>query len=127
MKRYLILLFFSLHCRADPFYEETPQQNYDKNSENQAKLAACKPNEELNNINYPIDFNQLKLVGLLEINNQLKALFINKDNQLITFQKNDYLSSLGIQIKEINLKSFYYIDWHHTEICEEPIIIQIKL
>ncbi|QLB21111.1 hypothetical protein A6B43_06045 [Vespertiliibacter pulmonis] len=127
MKKYLMLLFLSLHCKADPFYEETIQQNNSKNAENQTKLSACKPNKELNTINLPIGFSQLKLVGLVEVNNQYKALFVNKENQLIVLQKDDYLSLSEVQIENIDLKSFNYIDWHHTEICEAPNIIQIKL
>lgn len=136
MKRFvfLMMLSFSTNLFADPFYGEKPETQAVQAVENQPHFAkqatfltACTLEPSLNQLNLAEEFQDLKLVGLIHIHGQYKALFKNKENKLISLAQNDFISAQGIQIKKINLKSLEYIHWGLTEHCEAPHIITLKL
>lgn len=129
-------LFISCNVLAvDPFFGEQPQiksvQNtvealpeVAKNSEN---LTACKASEHKNSLNLPTEFDKLKLIGLVKINEQSTALFIDEKGQLFDFKENQLIQNQAIEIKNINLKSLTYINWKLTKNCNFPYEITIKL
>ena len=93
MKKYLIsLILFSQAILADPFYGETKSETTSSVVEithnkpnkilNNKSMPNCELSENLNRINLTEEFEDLKLVGLVKINHNLKALFKNKDNIL---------------------------------------------
>lgn len=129
MKRYLLfLLFISPSSFSDPFYKEDPEnQPTQEITKETAKLTACKPLDDVEYIHIPVDFNQLKLVGIIKIDQQFKALFLDKENRLIDLKPNDYMATANIQVKQIDLKSITLIDWNSTTDCSVPSHIQMKL
>lgn len=127
-------LSFSTMIFADPFYGEKPEmealqavENRPQFAKSPAFLTACSLDSSLNPLNLAEEFQDLKLVGLIHIHGQYKALFKNKENKLLSLTQNDFISAQGIQIKTINLKSLEYIHWGLTDNCETPHIITLKL
>ncbi|MDO4697225.1 MAG: hypothetical protein Q4A60_00870 [Pasteurellaceae bacterium] len=130
MRYFLFLLLFSPCSLADPFYAETPNETKTQPhhfADFPPDLPPCKPSETVEKIYLPLDFNQLTLVGLLNIKDQPKALFVDKQNKLIDLKENDFVVSAQIQIKKIDLKSVMMIDWKNSPLCHEPNKIQLKL
>ena len=108
MKKYLLLLFcflsYTTHSIADPFYgKEQEKENIAKATiaKKRAKKTACELPENANIVNIPIEFEDLKLVGVLKYNNTTKALFIDKSNQIFDFAQDDFIKDKTIQIREI--------------------------
>ena len=98
MKKYLLLLFcflsYTTHSIADPFYgKEQEKENIAKATiaKKRAKKTACELPENANIVNIPIEFEDLKLVGVLKYNNTTKALFIDKSNQIFDFAQDDFI------------------------------------
>lgn len=134
MKKYsLMMLLFGLNAMADPFFGENNKNedqaitesnpHFVKNIQNS---TACSPPEHPYLVNLPFEFEKLKLVGLARINNQFKALFIDDKNQILDITENMLINS-EIEIKNINLKSFTYINWKLTKDCKKPYEITFKL
>ena len=136
MKKYLLLLFcflsYTTHSIADPFYgEEQEKENTAKAkstiAKKREKTTACELPENANIINIPIEFEDLKLVGVLKYNNTTKALFIDKSNQIFDFAQDDSIKDKTIQIREISTKAVKYINWGLTDDCNTPYQITLKL
>lgn len=136
MKKYIPLFFCSLfytsHSIADPFYgEEQEKERTSKTkstiAKKRAKTTACELPENANIVNIPIEFEELKLVGVLKYNNITKALFIDKSNQIFDFAQDDFIKDKTIQIREISTKAVKYINWGLTDDCNTPYQITLKL
>lgn len=131
---YFSLPFISLTVTADPFFGEQntlyqPEKaetsvEFAKNLEN---LTACNIAEHKTKLNLATDFEKLKLVGLVRISDQFRALFIDDNNQLLDLKEGEYLSHQQIEIKTINLKALTYINWKLTQDCNSPYEVTIKL
>lgn len=138
MKKYLIsLILFSQAILADPFYGETKSESASSTVEltqgdsskrlSNKSIPSCDLSETLNRINLTEEFEDLKLVGLVKINHNFKALFRNKDNKLLILNKNDYLEAQLIEISSIDLTAVKYIHWGLTENCAKPHQITLRL
>lgn len=138
MKKYLIsLILFSQAILADPFYGETKSETTSSVVEithnkpnkilNNKSMPNCELSENLNRINLTEEFEDLKLVGLVKINHNLKALFKNKDNKLLVLNKNDYLEAQLLEISAIDLTAVKYIHWGLTEDCAKPHQMTLRL
>lgn len=138
MKKYLIsLILFSQAILADPFYGETKSESASSTVEltqgdsskrlSNKSIPSCDLSETLNRINLTEEFEDLKLVGLVKINHNFKALFRNKDNKLLILNKNDYLEAQLIEISSIDLTAVKYIHWGLTEDCAKPHQITLRL
>lgn len=130
-------LFLSIIANADPFFGEAEQHKPEHLSsqtefaKNQENLTACKPAEQsfnkLSELNLAVEFEKLKLIGIVKIHNQFRALFIDEKNQLFDFKENEFISQQQIEIRNINLKSVTYINWKLTQNCNLPYEIILKL
>ena len=138
MKKYLIsLILFSQAILADPFYGETKSESASSTVEltqgdsskrlSNKSIPSCDLSETLNRINLTEEFEDLKLVGLVKINHNFKALFKNKDNKLLILNKNDYLEAQLIEISSIDLTAVKYIHWGLTEDCAKPHQMTLRL
>ena len=138
MKKYLIsLILFSQAILADPFYGETKSESASSTVEltqgdsskrlSNKSIPSCDLSETLNRINLTEEFEDLKLVGLVKINHNFKALFRNKDNKLLILNKNDYLEAQLIEISSIDLTAVKYIHWGLTENCAKPHQMTLRL
>ena len=138
MKKYLIsLILFSQAILADPFYGETKSEAASSTVEikqgdsskrlSNKSIPSCNLSETLNRINLTEEFEDLKLVGLVKINHNFKALFKNKDNKLLILNKNDYLEAQLIEISSIDLTAVKYIHWGLTEDCTKPHQMILRL
>lgn len=130
---FILLCFFTVqNTLADPFYgEATEKENNKEVKQNIAKKStktpACELPENVNEINLPVEFEDLKLVGVFKYNNKAKALFVDKSNQIFDFAEKDVLKDKSIQINEITTKFVKYINWDLTEDCQSPYQITLKL
>lgn len=132
----VITLFISFAVKAnDPFFGEKqltqspanmPQSSTEiaKNAEN---ITACKPPENKSSINLATNFDKLTLIGLVKIDETMRALFIDEKQQLIELKENELINDGEFEIKSINLKSISYINWKLTKDCNIPYEINIKL
>ena len=138
MKKYLIsLILFSQAILADPFYGEKKSESASSTVEltqgdsskrlSNKSIPSCELSETLNRINLTEEFEDLKLVGLVKINHNFKALFKNKDNKLLILNKNDYLEAQLIEISSIDLTAVKYIHWGLTEDCAKPHQMTLRL
>ncbi len=132
MKHYFWILLFSHLAFADPFYGEfssTTQavEKSEKFAKKSTNFTACELPNNLNDLNLSTEFEDLKLVGLVKIEQQFRALFIDKENNLYEFKENDFLKEKLIQFSSINLRQVQYIHWELTENCHHPFIITKKL
>lgn len=138
MKKYLIsLILFSQAILADPFYGETKSEAASSTVEltqgdsskrlSNKSIPSCNLSETLNRINLTEEFEDLKLVGLVQINHNFKALFKNKDNKLLILNKSDYLEAQLIEISSIDLTAVKYIHWGLTEDCAKPYQMTLRL
>ena len=138
MKKYLIsLILFSQAILADPFYGETKSESASSTVEltqgdsskrlSNKSIPSCDLSETLNRINLTEEFEDLKLVGLVKINHNFKALFKDKDNKLLVLNKNDYLEAQLIEISSIDLTAVKYIHWGLTEDCAKPHQMTLRL
>ncbi|HDL6172533.1 TPA: hypothetical protein PW626_000624, partial [Mannheimia haemolytica] len=128
-------LFISFSVKAnDPFFGEKQETQasgniaesnveFAKNTEN---ITACKVPDNLSAKNIVTDFDKMTLIGLVKINEVMRALFIDEKQQLLALKENDLLNN-EIEIKHINLKSITYINWKLTKDCNIPYEINIKL
>lgn len=136
MRNYLLsFLFISSSVLAiDPFFGE---QSHIKNesdainttleiTKNLEKLTAYQPLERKSHLNLEADFEKLKLIGIIKINQNFSALFIDEKEQLFEFKEMDLVNK-EIEIKNINLKSITYINWKLTQDCNMPYEIILKL
>lgn len=133
-KYFLSILLLCCNAVADPFFGTTNitenaqltevEIDIAKNNEN---LTACKPSTNLFSINLPTEFEKLKLVGLIKIDNSYRALFIDEKDQLFDFRENELVNNHQIEIKTITLKSITYIDWKLTQHCNTPYEVTLKL
>lgn len=137
-KLFLVLtcFFISSYTLADPFYgeatekeshRETNKETKQNIAKKHTKMPACEQPENANEINLPIEFEDLKLVGVFKYNHKAKALFVDKSNQIFDFAENDFLKDKSIQISEITTKFVKYINWDLTEECQSPYQITLKL
>lgn len=90
-------------------------------------MPACEKPKNVNEVNLPIEFEDLKLVGIFKSNNKIKALFVDKTNQIFDLSENDFLKDKSIEINEITTKFVKYIAWNLTEDCQSPYRITLKL
>lgn len=125
---FLTLLLFCINVSADPFFgvqklNHHTQESLAKNSEN---LTACKPSENQFSVNIATEFEKLKLVGLIKINDRFRALFIDEKDHVFAVTENELINH-HIEIKNINLKSLTYINWKLTQECNIPYEITLKL
>ncbi|QLB17797.1 hypothetical protein A6B40_09520 [Mannheimia varigena] len=137
MRNYFFsFLFISFNATAvDPFFGEQPQMKNEQNTlevlpeiaKNSENLTACKTFEHKNSLNLLTEFEKLKLIGLVKINENSTALFIDEKEQLLDFKENQFIQNQEIEIKNINLKSLTYINWKLTKDCHFPYEITIKL
>lgn len=95
-------------------------------TKNLEKLTACQPLERKSHLNLEADFEKLKLIGIIKINQNFSALFIDEKEQLFEFKETDLVNK-EIEIKNINLKSITYINWKLTRDCNMPYEIILKL
>ncbi|QIW16677.1 hypothetical protein A4G20_10235 [Pasteurellaceae bacterium RH1A] len=130
MKKYLLCSLISLPLWADPFYaEEISQgqtQQADQNSPESAKIA-CQPLGKINALDIQTAFSELRLIGILKREDNFKAIFMDKQENLLGFQANDYLREQGIQFSQIDFGGLKYIDWHKTQACDQPHQVNLKL
>ncbi|MEG9487278.1 hypothetical protein [Mannheimia indoligenes] len=137
MRNYFFsFLFISFNATAiDPFFGEQPQMKNEQNTvevlpeiaKNSENLTACKTLEHKKSLNLLTEFEKLKLIGLVKINEHSTALFIDEKEQLLDFKENQFIQNQEIEIKNINLKSLTYINWKFTKDCHFPYEITIKL
>ncbi|MCK3654711.1 hypothetical protein A4G19_02695 [Pasteurellaceae bacterium Macca] len=113
--------------QGEEFTSHTLPQENPKESEDLAKTSPCDLPHLTQAEQYPFDFNQLKLVGLIRINEHYQGLFLNENQQLIALKKGDFLTLSQTEISDINLKSIHYIDWLNTPQCDQPRPLQRKL
>lgn len=127
----LCLSLLSFSAFADPFYAENTDLQAGENTPNFAKnsseTTACKPPLNANKFNISSAFDTLTLVGIVQHDQQFKALFTDEKQHLIDFRVNDYLANQQIQISQIDLKTVTYIDWQKTTQCEQPYQVILKL
>lgn len=128
----LLCLFTIKNTLADPFYGEGTEKENHKDvkqsiAKKNTKAPACELPENTNEINLPVEFEDLKLVGVFKYNNKVKALFVDKSNQIFDFAEKDVLKDKSIQINEITTKFVKYINWDLTEDCQSPYQITLKL
>lgn len=128
----LLCLFTANYTLGDPFYGETTEKENNKDvkqniAKKSTKTPACELPENVNEINLPVEFEDLRFVGVFKYNNKAKALFIDKSNQIFDFAENDVLKDKSIQINEINTKFVKYTNWDLTEDCQSPYQITLKL
>ncbi|MDG6237165.1 pilus assembly protein PilP [Glaesserella parasuis] len=117
---FFYFVFLSAVTMADPFYAKENTQDQPQTAKDQNKTTACTPTEKVNEIHLTTDFDKLQLIGIIQIDDKIRAIFIDDKKQLIDLYPDDYLSHSFIQIKEINFKSVSYIDWQKTENCQSP-------
>lgn len=129
-KLFFFLFIFSVNCIADPFYTEELNKEASSNeafAKNLSNPTACKPNNTVENRYLAGNFDDLKLVGIIQQQEKYTALFLNKENKLLDLHIGDFLVSAQIEIEHIDLKNVQIIDWKKSEICAEPKRIQLKL
>lgn len=126
-KLYSLLWLCSLTCRADPFYAEEPLPIVHTIAKNSENLTACLPPNGVHPQYVTVPFAQLKLVGIIQFKEKFTALFEDQDHQLIDLTLNDLLVHEQIQVEQINLKQVWLIDWQHSDNCQQPKRIQLKL
>ena len=132
----VITLFLSFPVKAnDPFFGEKQviqssdnivksDTEFAKNTEN---ITACKAFENRPSTNLATAFDKMILIGLVKIDETMRALFIDEKQQLIELKENELINDNEIEIKSINLKSITYINWKLTKDCNMPYEINIKL
>lgn len=111
---------------ADPFYAKDNAQDQPHTAKDQNKTTACMPTDKVNEINLTTDFDKLQLIGIIQIDDKIRAIFLDDKKQLIDLYPDDYLSHSFIQIKEIDFKSVRYIHWQKTENCQSPKLFTLK-
>lgn len=111
----------------DPFYGENPPLATEPAAE--ISRAICRPDnlDELNLLNIREDFTQLKLVGIVQINAERRALFENDQQQLLDFRESDWLAEQGIQIEKITANRVIYRNWAAHAGCRAPQTVTLKL
>lgn len=111
----------------DPFYGENPPLVGEASAE--ISRPICRPDafEALNLLNIREDFSQLKLVGIVQIDDRRRALFENEQQQLLDFRENDWLDEQGIQIEKITPNSVIYRNWAAHANCHTPQTVTLKL
>lgn len=128
MYRTLLLftcLFFTSVVKSDPFYSD--QQREDKIAKSHFHPPACKPLKKIKHIYLPIDFYELNFVGVVKIDKNIKAIFMDKQNKIIDLNQDELLIPSYIQIEHMDLKQISIIDWKNSEICQTPSRFYIKL
>lgn len=93
----------------------------EKNAKNR-----CLPIQPANEINIRQNFEDLKLVGVVQFGEDKRALF-NDQQGLVDLREGDLLGEQGIQIEKIGLKAVSYIHWLKTKNCANPHRILLKL
>lgn len=111
---------------ADPFYPKENAQDQPQTAQNQEEVTACMPTDKVNEINLTTDFDKLQLIGIIQIDDKIRAIFLDDKKQLIDLYPDDYLSHSFIQIKEIDFKSVRYIHLQKTENCQSPKLFTLK-
>lgn len=137
MRNYFIpFLFISFNVLAvDPFFGEQLQIKNEQNSidmlpeiaKNSEYLTTCKTSEHKNSLNLSTEFEKLTLIGLVKINENFTALFLDEKEKLFDFKENTLINQQNIEIKNINSKSLTYINWKLTKECHLPYEIILKL
>ncbi|QBQ63223.1 hypothetical protein EXH44_02730 [Actinobacillus indolicus] len=123
---FFYFIFLSAVTMADPFYAKDTSQEQPQIAKDQDELTACTPIDKVNEINLATDFDKLQLIGIIQIDDKIRAIFLDDKKQLIDLYPNDYLSHSFIQIKEIDFKSVRYIHWQKTENCQSPKLFTLK-
>ncbi|AUI66181.1 MULTISPECIES: hypothetical protein [Glaesserella] len=126
---FLITLYFSsIFTYADPFYKDEEQAviSEEKVAKNAEKLPTCLPNSLVNKINMETTFDKLTLVGILQIDEKIRAIFIDGKKRIIDLFPDDYLTKDNIQIKEMDFKSVRYIAWDKVTECQAPKLFTLK-
>lgn len=129
MKKLLyFILFIPTLLFADPFYGEGEKPNKEeKPTKSRQNFTTCPLPEKRNELNLPVEFEDLKLIGIIKKDGNIKSLFIDKNNQIFDFSVNDFLKESLIQFTEITLKNIKYINWALTENCQSPHEITLKI
>lgn len=136
---YIVSLFLLLFAstsiaQRDPFYGEShvdsfeaqADNNLQKNAKHLASLQDCLTND-FPKISLISPFEQLKLIGLVEIDGEFRALFLDPQQRIIDIKQGEVIEQDFIQIYKISLKSVTYIDWQKSQSCTNPTYIQLKL
>lgn len=130
-KYFLILLLVCPHGSADPFHADEPQTQVvdfpQKFAKNPPDLTACPFHSELNAVYITTPFEQLTLNGLIRIDDQFTALFLDEKGKTFFFKQHDLLQPEFIQISDIDLQSVNYLNWKLSQNCQVPKPIKIKL
>lgn len=137
MRKYLFcLLLISSSAISDPFFgknSDNSQNNTKPENQTEGVIkkvenhTACKPAENRASHHLDVEFEKLKLAGLVRINDQPSALFIDEKEKLIEIKEGDLIYNREIEITNINMKSITYINWKLTQNCDSPHEIKIKL
>lgn len=131
---FILLCGLPLYAQPDPFYAEDlssdravqAEETTVKNAKKQPDLTACLA-EERHRLTLTTPFEQLKLVGVVELNGQFRALFVNEQQRIVEVRVGDVLLPEVIEMTEIRLKGVSYIDWQKSPSCAEPTQIQLTL
>lgn len=138
MRKYLFgLLLLSSSVSSDPFFGKDFNNNQDDAKPEKSQFegvvknvgnhTACKPAENRASHHLDVEFEKLKLVGLVKINEHPIALFIDEKEHLIEIKEGDLIYNREIEITNINMRSITYINWKLTKNCDSPHEIKIKL
>lgn len=132
MRKLFLIFLFSLNCMADPFYSEENGKREINSNKSIFNFTSCQAPKNLEQIYLPMDFFDLKLVGIVKNAETYTALFNYQSKeksppQLIDLKQDDFIVNEQIQIEKIDLKKVQIIDWMNSEICAEPKRIQLKL
>ncbi|QGM80422.1 hypothetical protein [Otariodibacter oris] len=134
-KTILTFLFIILNITiayADPFYdEEDINEEVKKNEEiilkNEKSHLNCNKEDNLETINIVEKFQELKLIGIISIDDNFTGLLLNDALRIIELKKDQMIEPSKIQIIDINSKEIEYIDWGKSNNCKTPIKIKLAI
>ncbi|MDH2999045.1 hypothetical protein A1D22_04105 [Pasteurellaceae bacterium LFhippo2] len=136
MKRFIRLfsvILFSNTVLADPFYPKEESEAFPDSAQSSSnfveKRPICAELTYSQAVTLPVDFAKIRLIGLVKIDDQFNALFVDEQKQLISLKENDFLPKSNVLITQINLKSVHYWQYPQGDIneCETPQALSIKL
>lgn len=128
MKKLTALLFLIVPCHlyADPFDKTTRQETAISNQKRELVVSSsCE--DALSPFFADNPMHELKLVGVLQQNEEWQALFINPDKQLHSMFVNQWFSKDKMQIINIEPKGVTLSYWKNKQYCTDKAILFIKL